>query len=165
MSTLYKANLILPDWHIEILGGDGFISFLSIFQPINAELLEGIKVIEDGKPLENFLVELEEYLEGKRKGFSYSPYPLVGTNFQRAVWDELCRIPYGHTKTYAEIARTLGKASSSRAVGKACSANPIPILVPCHRVIRSDGSLGGFSSGLDIKKKLLFIENIVVGKR
>ena len=81
-----------------------------------------------------------------------------GTDFQRKVWREIEKIPLGRTKTYLEIAKAIGKPGAARAVGSACGANPIPLFVPCHRVVASNGGLGGFSGGLDIKKKLLRLE-------
>jgi AraC family transcriptional regulator of adaptative response/methylated-DNA-[protein]-cysteine methyltransferase len=79
----------------------------------------------------------------------------VATAFQRRVWEALRTIPFGTTRTYSEVARLLGKPSAARAVGHACATNPISIIVPCHRVIRTDGSLGGYRWGLDRKKLLL----------
>ncbi|HEY0455092.1 MAG TPA: methylated-DNA--[protein]-cysteine S-methyltransferase [Verrucomicrobiae bacterium] len=81
-----------------------------------------------------------------------------GTEFQRSVWGALKRVRHGATKTYAEIAREIGKPRATRAVGTACGANPIPIFIPCHRVLPKGGGLGGFSGGLDWKKKLLELE-------
>ena len=84
-----------------------------------------------------------------------------GTDFQRKVWREIEKIPLGKTRTYAEIAKAIGSPGAARAVGSACGANPIPLFVPCHRVVASNGGLGGFSGGLDIKKKLLRLENSI----
>lgn len=81
-----------------------------------------------------------------------------GTDFQRQVWDVMRRIACGKTKSYAEVAAKIGKPNATRAVGNACGANPIPVLVPCHRVLAANHRLGGFSSGLDWKRKLLAIE-------
>ena len=83
-----------------------------------------------------------------------------GTQFQRAVWHALLKIPAGQTKTYAEIAIEVGSPKATRAVGSACGANPIPVLIPCHRVLASGGKIGGFSAGLDWKRRLLAIEGI-----
>ena len=82
----------------------------------------------------------------------------TGTDFQRSVWNALREIPVGKTKSYAEIARAIGRPRAVRAIGQACGANPIPVLVPCHRVIAADGGPGGFSAGLDWKRKLLAME-------
>ena len=83
-----------------------------------------------------------------------------GTNFQVSVWKEISKIPYGETRTYKEIAKLLGKPNSSRAVANACGKNPFPLDIPCHRVIRSDGKIGGYSGkgGVETKEKLLMLE-------
>ena len=86
------------------------------------------------------------------------PIDVRGTAFQEAVWRELCRIPAGETRSYAAIAAAVGQPGATRAVGTANGANPIAVLVPCHRVIRSDGSLGGYAGGVDRKRKLLAAE-------
>ncbi|HTO68723.1 MAG TPA: methylated-DNA--[protein]-cysteine S-methyltransferase [Myxococcota bacterium] len=101
--------------------------------------------------------ELTEYFAGRRREFSV-PLDPRGTEFQRAVWRAIAAIPYGRTKTYAEIARAAGRARAVRAAGSATGANPLPILVPCHRVIAAQGKLGGFSGGLDAKRRLLALE-------
>ncbi len=91
------------------------------------------------------------------------PAPLLelnGTPFQQSVWKELLKIPSGITRSYAEIARSIGKPKSTRAVAQACGANPVPVLVPCHRVIRNDGSLGGYTGGIHIKLALLRAEGV-----
>ncbi|NLL91175.1 MAG: methylated-DNA--[protein]-cysteine S-methyltransferase [Ruminococcaceae bacterium] len=99
-----------------------------------------------------------EYLDGKRREFDF-PYKLKGTEFQIKVWEELLRIPYGETRTYKEIATAIGNPRTSRAVGLANNKNPVTIVVPCHRVIGSDGHLVGYAGGLDMKIALLEIEN------
>ena len=101
--------------------------------------------------------QLEEYLEGKRKEFNLPLNP-KGTPFQQKVWSALLSISYGETRSYKDIAIQIGKPNASRAIGMANHENPIPIFIPCHRVISSDGSLGGYSEGIDIKTKLLQIE-------
>ena len=85
-----------------------------------------------------------------------------GTKFRLRVWDELRRIPRGDTRSYGEIAEELGKRKAARAVGGACGANPIPVLIPCHRVLAANGSLGGFSGGLEWKRRLLAIEGVLL---
>lgn len=92
------------------------------------------------------------------KPFSCPPLMPQGTDFQLAVWQELRRIPCGETRTYGEIATAIGRAGAARAVGAACGANPVLLLIPCHRVVASDGGLGGFSAGLELKKALLGME-------
>lgn len=101
--------------------------------------------------------ELHEYFDGTRTDFTFATR-MQGTPFQRAVWAELLRIPYGETRTYGEIARALGKPQAFRAVGAANHANPIPIVIPCHRVVQSGGGLGGYGGGLALKRRLLNLE-------
>jgi methylated-DNA-[protein]-cysteine S-methyltransferase len=102
--------------------------------------------------------QLREYFAGQRKAFSLTLEPR-GTEFQRAVWSELRRIPYGETISYKELAARIGKPNAVRAVGAANGANPIPIIIPCHRVIGNNGSLTGFGGGLPLKKRLLELES------
>ena len=102
--------------------------------------------------------EIIEYFEGKRKEFDF-PYELRGTEFQNKVWKALCDIPYGETKTYKDIAIAVGNTKASRAVGMACNRNPIMIAVPCHRVIGSNKKLVGYAGGIDMKRRLIDMEN------
>lgn len=104
--------------------------------------------------------ELDEYFLGSRRDFTLYLDLDEGTAFQRQVWEELCRIPYGETRSYAQIAAAVGTPKGARAVGLSNKRNPVPIIVPCHRVIKSDGGLGGYDSGLDIKQRLLELEGI-----
>ncbi|MEW2274560.1 methylated-DNA--[protein]-cysteine S-methyltransferase [Streptomyces griseofuscus] len=101
--------------------------------------------------------QLEAYYAGELREFSLQ-LNLRGTPFQRTVWDQLVRIPYGETRTYGQLADALGKPGASRAVGLANGRNPIGIIVPCHRVVGSDGSLTGYGGGLDRKRRLLDFE-------
>ena len=103
------------------------------------------------------VAELEQYFAGSLRDFTV-PIKLHGTPFQLAVWQELLKIPYGETRSYKDIALAIGKPKATRAVGGANHNNPISIIVPCHRVIASDGSLGGYGGGLDIKQWLLELE-------
>jgi len=107
--------------------------------------------------------ELGEYFQGERRSFSL-PLDLQGTRFQKRVWNELTRIPYGQTCSYGDVARRLRKQKAFRAVGSANGKNPACIIVPCHRVIASDGSIGGYSGGLRIKTQLLALEDKTVVK-
>lgn len=101
--------------------------------------------------------ELEEYFAGQRTSFGL-PLDLRGTDFQRRVWLALAAIPFGETCTYADLARAIGHPGAVRAVGSANGANPVPIVLPCHRVIRSDGGLGGYGGGVELKRRLLALE-------
>lgn len=106
------------------------------------------------------ICQLQQYFDGERRSFDL-PLAAQGTAFQHSVWRELQRIPYGQTISYGELARRIGKPRACRAVGLANGANPLPIIVPCHRVIGADGSLTGFGGGLPIKRQLLALERSV----
>lgn len=108
---------------------------------------------------ENVFKQINEYLNGQRKYFDFK-YELIGTEFQKKVWNELLNIPYGETRSYKEIAIAIGNKNASRAVGMANNKNPITIVVPCHRVIGSSGKLTGYFGGIEMKKELLYIEEI-----
>jgi methylated-DNA-[protein]-cysteine S-methyltransferase len=101
--------------------------------------------------------QLDEYFGGRRTSFEV-PLAVEGTAFQRAVWAELAEIPYGSTITYAELAARVGRPRACRAAGTANGANPIPIILPCHRVIATGGGLGGYGGGLEMKRALLDLE-------
>lgn len=102
--------------------------------------------------------ELDEYFAGIRKKFNV-PVNAVGTPFQKKVWDALLKIPYGETRNYKQIASDIGNEKAARAVGMACNRNPIAIIIPCHRVVGSDGTLTGYAGGIDVKRYLLELEN------
>jgi O-6-methylguanine DNA methyltransferase len=104
------------------------------------------------------LDQIAEYLDGQRRDFDL-PLDLRGTVFQRRMWAAVAGIPYGETRTYAGTALAIGKPKAVRAVGAANGANPLPLVVPCHRVVGSDGSLTGYGGGLDVKRKLLEMES------
>jgi methylated-DNA-[protein]-cysteine S-methyltransferase len=110
--------------------------------------------VRDRAPLADACRQLDEYLAGDRRAFDL-PLSAAGSEFQRAVWDELVRIPYGETISYGELARRLDRPDASRAVGLANGRNPISIVVPCHRVIGASGKLTGYGGGLDRKRFLL----------
>jgi methylated-DNA-[protein]-cysteine S-methyltransferase len=102
--------------------------------------------------------QLSEYFEKERRAFTLPTLFLEGTDFEHAVWSTLREVPYGETRTYKWLAEKIGKPHAFRAVGNALAKNPIPIIFPCHRIIESDGSLGGYSGGIDIKRRLLELE-------
>jgi len=114
--------------------------------------------IEDRTPFKEALRQLEAYFEGKLKDFDV-PLVVDGTEFQLLVWNNLRKIPYGETVSYGQLARRIGSPEAARAVGLANGSNPIPIIIPCHRVIGSNGDLTGFGGGLPVKKKLLALES------
>ena len=129
------------------------ISFQSGLRP--AQVAEGWQRTEE--PFREAITQLDAYLAGRLERFDLALAP-EGTPFQREVWSALRAIPYGKTVSYGELARQLGRPAASRAVGAANGRNPIPIVIPCHRVIGADGSLTGFGGGLAIKRQLLDLE-------
>jgi len=124
-----------------------------IQKALNAEYL-----LEDDALLQETKVQLLEYFAGKRHDFSLPLLPL-GSEFQKSVWNELSKIPYGETRTYLELSQNIGNEKAVRAVANANGANAISILIPCHRVIGTNGKLTGYAGGLTVKKKLLELEN------
>lgn len=121
--------------------------------------IPGAVLIEDREPLAPYLQQLQEFLTGTRQEFTLA-LDLRGTAFQMSVWQALTQIPFGQTRSYSEIAEQVGKPNAVRAVGTANGANPIPILVPCHRVIGKNAALTGFRGGLQMKEALLQIEGV-----
>lgn len=113
---------------------------------------------ENTKPFRRVIQQLKEYFAGKRQSFDLDLAP-AGTPFQLKVWRALRRIPYGETWSYGQLAQRVGNPKAARAVGAANGQNPLPIVVPCHRVIGANGSLTGFGGGLSIKQKLLELES------
>jgi methylated-DNA-[protein]-cysteine S-methyltransferase len=114
--------------------------------------------VRDAKPFEEAIRQLREYLAGRLTAFDL-PLAPEGTPFQREVWRAVAAIPYGETRSYGEIARRMGRAEAVRAVGAANGQNPLPLVIPCHRVIGSDGRLTGYGGGLPLKKRLLALES------
>jgi methylated-DNA-[protein]-cysteine S-methyltransferase len=113
--------------------------------------------------LKKVSAQIEEYLQGKRRNFSI-PLASSGTDFQRAVWQQIERIPFGETISYTELAKRAGAPKASRAAGAATGRNPFTIIVPCHRVVGKDGGLGGYAGGLNRKKRLLEVETPEIGQ-
>ena len=123
----------------------------------NSRIPESDVMFEESEVLKEAYCQLEAYLKGKLREFSL-PLAPNGTEFQKNVWKALCDIPYGMTVSYKEIARVVNNPKAYRAVGNANNRNPIPIFIPCHRVIASNGKLAGYGGGLSIKEKLLKLE-------
>jgi len=115
------------------------------------------RCVKDIGPNREAIEQILEYLASERIHFDI-PLDLRGTPFQRAVWDVLLEIPYGDSCSYADVARAIGRPTAHRAVGSANGSNPVSLVVPCHRVIASDGSLGGYGGGQDLKARLLAME-------
>lgn len=152
-STLGAIFVISTDKGISrvIFGRDRFKGFI--------KNLNGVNLTEGGRA-EKSAREIKLYIGGKLKEFGLELDLSSGTPFQVSVWRELLKIPYGNVKTYGEIAEKIGNPHAARAVGSAVGANPIPIIIPCHRVVGRNG-LGGYSCGIQIKKKLLEIEGVL----
>ena len=140
--------------NMAIIEEDNKIIAIEINQPIKEDIMQ-----KDTPLLKETEEQLLEYLEGKRKVFQV-PLNAKGTKFMKEVWTALQEIPYGETKTYEQIAQRIGKPKAARAVGMANHRNPIPIIVPCHRVIGSNGKLVGYALGMDKKEFLLTLEGI-----
>ena len=118
---------------------------------------------EENELFSIFKDQLLEYFEGKRTNFDHLELlDPKGTDFQKSVWQALLKIPYGKTSSYKEIAKAIGRPRATQAVGTAIGKNPFLIIIPCHRVIKADGSLGGFAYGSEVKSKLLKIEGFFV---
>ena len=123
-----------------------------------SEELAGVeKVTTENSLVANVFIQLKEYFKRKRREFEL-PLDIIGTDFQKRVWNELLKIPYGKTITYNQLALNLGDKKVIRAAAAANGANPLPIVIPCHRVIGSDGNLVGYGGGLDVKQQLLELE-------
>jgi O-6-methylguanine DNA methyltransferase len=123
---------------------------------------KALRFEESERDMHLYIDALEKYFAGERREFGI-PLDLRGTEFQLACWRALLAIPYGETRTYADIARAVGRPQGFRAVGMANNRNPVAIVVPCHRVIASDGTLCGYGGGLDVKRKLLELEGALSG--
>jgi methylated-DNA-[protein]-cysteine S-methyltransferase len=149
---------------IYIASSEDGLCKISISRGSRGEFISWIKsnfnedeVVESWDVNREVIKQLSLYFTRRLRKFNLR-LDLIGTKFQRRVWRELMKIPYGRTVTYGDIARMIGKPGASRAVGRALAENPIPIIVPCHRVIASDGSPGGYSFGVEIKEFLLGLE-------
>ncbi len=146
----YDGRLCLADWR--------YRKMRTAIDSRIQKALQAQYVEESSEVIEETIRQLEEYFTHKRKVFDI-PLLMLGTDFQKSVWKGLISIPYGKTASYLELAKNIGNEKAVRAVASANGANAISILIPCHRVIGSDGSLRGYAGGLDVKRKLLEIES------
>lgn len=156
--ALFKTRL---GW-MGIIGSDIGISRIILPQesPDDVQtLIDAANTQRDENAFTNLAHRLIQYLNGDIIAFSDKLDLNQSTAFERKVWQTAQKIPFGQTRSYSWIAKQIGNPNAARAVGQALGKNPIPILIPCHRVIQKDGSLGGFSGGIDMKKRLLYIEN------
>lgn len=163
-SPLYWTIITHEDWSMHIAATSEGLCFVGSQNHPFEELsvwaharFPGSTLIRDDERLLPYVEELIEYLNGARKSFAM-PRDYRGTPFQMAVWDALCSIPYGQTKSYSDIAQQIQRPAAVRAVGAAIGANPVLITVPCHRVIGKGGALTGYRGGMDMKTKLLQLE-------
>ncbi|MDD5596744.1 MAG: methylated-DNA--[protein]-cysteine S-methyltransferase [Victivallaceae bacterium] len=148
----YYTKFKAPVGEIILAGGSAGLSNL-FFNPDEKTAIPSDWVLNDGF-FADTIKQIEEYFRGERTQFNIR-LDLQGTDFQKKVWKALLDIPCGQTRSYGDIARVIGNPGASRAVGTANSKNPVPLIVPCHRVINADGRIGGFSSGPALKEKLL----------
>ena len=149
---LYKHIYNSPIGRIGLLKEDGHLISVSLTDP----LLRGIKAKGDNQNFKNIISQFEEYFYEGRKVFDI-PFKILPTSFRSKVYQEMQKISYGKSVTYSELADKIGHPKAFRAVGTACGKNPLPLIIPCHRVKAKSG-LGGFTGGLDIKRFLLNLE-------
>jgi methylated-DNA-[protein]-cysteine S-methyltransferase len=154
--TLAFTEIESPVGRLLLAGNEEHLSVLW-FQSGSRAMTPDPTWRRDDAPLRRAVDELERYFAGTLQQFSLSLQP-EGTPFQKRVWKELQQIPYGETISYGELAKRIGNPNASRAVGLANGANPISIVVPCHRVIGANGKLTGYGGGLNVKEKLLALE-------
>lgn len=157
MSEIFHTTIQSPVGPLLLAGEERGLRYVSFAASRRAKKPQR-DWIEDQRPFAEAIHQLHAYFAGKLKDFAL-PLIFDGTEFQVLVWKNLRKIPYGETLSYGELARRIGRADAVRAVGAANGANPIPIIVPCHRVIGSNGDLTGFGGGLPIKQKLLALES------
>jgi len=156
---LYASMICWEGWQFVVVSSQEGTCYIDLCGTPLTELSRELHSTVVPDDYHNFpiLHELREYLAGQRRAFSPPPY-MQGTPFQRSVWDAVLEIPYGRTCSYSGIAAAIGRPRAARAVGGAVSANPLPIIVPCHRVIGKNGKLVGFGGGLALKERLLALE-------
>ena len=156
---LYASTVSWEGWVFQVLSSAHGVRWLDL-HPISLEALEqklGARIVPDDQQNEQAVAEIHAYLRGDLREFTI-PIDLRGTEFQCDVWNAIAKIPYGQTISYGELANSIGRPKATRAVGQATGANPVPIIIPCHRVISSSGGLTGFGGGLPLKERLLGLE-------
>ncbi|MCQ6281967.1 methylated-DNA--[protein]-cysteine S-methyltransferase [Bacillus sp. EB600] len=169
--TVYWMLLNHKIWHLYIAATNHGLLYVGSPGAPFEELAKWVekklpnhKLLEDKNVMKPYETELIEYLEGRRKEFAL-PMDFHGTDFQQAVWRKLVEIPYGQTATYTDIAERMNRPDAVRAVGTAIGANPMLITVPCHRLFGKHGEWRGYRGGLEMKERLLKLENIKNGKK
>ena len=156
MNSIYHTHIESPLGPLRLAGDDRGLRKIHFVNGRHSAKPDPASIDNPG-PLQETIRQLRAYFAGDLDRFDLSLAP-EGTVFQLKVWKELCKIPYGETISYGELARRIGIPKASRAVGLANRSNPIPIIIPCHRVIGSNGKLTGYGGGLPIKEKLLALE-------
>lgn len=163
MSTVTQREVETPLGRLLLNAHEGALAGIWFEPHAGRAAAGGSKQLADSAVLELAARELEEYFAGERREFSV-PCAAHGTEFQRRVWAALAGIPFGATRSYLQIAQAIGLPQAVRAVGAANGHNPLPIIVPCHRVIGADGSLTGYGGGLAAKRWLLAHEQAVLSR-
>lgn len=157
-NQIYYASDIINGITLDVIVSEkGIREIIINKKPESDTLTRATQVAPEEQSMKKIFRQLKEYFNRERREFELS-LEIIGTDFQKKVWDELTKIPYGETISYGELAVRLGDKNKMRAVAAANGANPIPVIIPCHRVIGADGSLTGYGGGLDVKKKLLELE-------
>ncbi len=165
-SKVYYSRFDSPFGHVFVASTSKGVCLVSFSKITGAKFLlllrkiYGNEATRDDKALGDVKEALLDYFNGKPVSFKIPLDLSIGTQFQRKVWRKVKEIPYGELRSYKWVARSIGSAHASRAVGNAVGRNPVAPIVPCHRVVCSDGSLGGYTSGIAIKKRLLNLEGI-----
>lgn len=161
MEEYYYSDKVISGIHFTIITDGKALKQVLIDESLPSSSYRSLfKTDPSDKKLLDTFSQLDEYFNKSRKTFSITLNP-DGTDFQKKVWDELLKIPFGKTISYLQLAMRLGNKNYIRAVGRANAANPIPIIIPCHRVLGNNGSLVGYSAGLKMKRKLLELENSI----
>ncbi|MFB3057041.1 MAG: methylated-DNA--[protein]-cysteine S-methyltransferase [Ignavibacteriaceae bacterium] len=154
----YHSSFTIDNIHFTVISStNGIREIIFNLEKDNSKLVNTIQLQPEDPNLFSVYPQLKQYFIGERKHFDL-PLEIEGTEFQKRVWNELLKIPYGKTISYKELAIRLGDEKVIRASASANGSNPLPIVIPCHRVIGSDGSLIGYGGGLEIKEKLLILE-------
>ncbi len=158
IQSKYHSFFTIDNIHFTVITStNGIRKIIFNLEKDSSKLLNTIQLNPQDPYMFNVYTQLTEYFSGERRHFDL-PLEIEGTEFQKRVWNELLNIPYGRTISYKELAVRLGDEKVIRAAASANGANPLPVVIPCHRVIGSDGSLIGYGGGLEIKEKLLVLE-------
>jgi methylated-DNA-[protein]-cysteine S-methyltransferase len=159
LEKLYASAIHWEGWTFHILSSAAGLRLVDLDGTPFASLADRLaaRVVPDDEPNAEILSQLRDYLRGTRRVFDL-PLDLRGTPFQRSVWEAVAAIPYGTLQTYGDVARRIDRPSATRAVGQAVGANPVALVIPCHRVVGSSGALVGYRGGLPLKERLLALE-------